>query len=173
MAHEMAEPSAPGPEAVLEAIERQREAAAAPRTEQERVPYLGFSLGAEVYGLPVERLREVARVAHLRRVPGAPRGVAGLVNLRGEILCALDVRVLLGFAATAPEDSPFLIALRGFADPLCLVVDAITNIYAIAPEEIEPPPATWPAERAAIFVGTARVPEGLIGLLDLDRIVAL
>jgi chemotaxis signal transduction protein len=52
-----------------------------------------------------------------------------------------------------------------------LVVDSITDIYSIAPSEIEPPPATWPAERAACFVGTARVPDGLMGLLDLDRIV--
>ena len=84
------------PEAILAAIEQQRDSDAEPREEQERVSYLGFYLGTEVYGLPLEQLREVARVSHLRRVPGAPAGVAGLVNLRGEILCALDVRAILG-----------------------------------------------------------------------------
>src|SRR5437763_15756473 len=99
--------------------------------EPERVSYLGFCLGEEIYGLPLEHLREVARVAHLRRVPGAPPGVAGLVNLRGEILCALDARAILGFADEAPADSPFLIALRGFADPIGLVVDSIADIYSV------------------------------------------
>ena len=89
------------PEAILAAIEQQRDSDAEPREEQERVSYLGFYLGAEVYGLPLEQLREVARVSHLRRVPGAPAGVAGLVNLRGEILCALDVRAILGLPAQA------------------------------------------------------------------------
>jgi purine-binding chemotaxis protein CheW len=158
------------PEAILAAIEQQRDSDAEPREEQERVSYLGFYLGTEVYGLPLEQLREVARVSHLRRVPGAPAGVAGLVNLRGEILCALDVRAILGLPAKATTESPFLVALRGFGDPLGLIVDSIADIYAVAPSDIEAPPATWPAERAACFIGTARVAAGLMGLLDLARV---
>lgn len=158
------------PEAILAAIEQQREADAEPREEQERVSYLAFYLGNEVYGLPLEQLREVARVSHLRRVPGAPAGVAGLVNLRGEILCALDVREILGLPAQRSSEAPFIVALRGFADPLGLIVDSIADIYAVSPDDIEAPPATWPAERAACFIGTARVPAGLMGLLDLARV---
>ena len=158
------------PEAILAAIEQQRVSDAEPREDQERVSYLGFYLGAEVYGLPLEQLREVARVSHLRRVPGAPAGVAGLVNLRGEILCALDVRAILGLPAQRSTDSPFLVALRGFGDPLGLIVDSIADIYAVAPSDIEAPPATWPSERAACFIGTARVGAGLMGLLDLGRV---
>ena len=158
------------PEAILAAIEQQRVSDAEPRDDQERVSYLGFYLGAEVYGLPLEQLREVARVSHLRRVPGAPAGVAGLVNLRGEILCALDVRAILGLPPQRSSDSPFLVALRGFGDPLGLIVDSIADIYSVAPSDIEPPPATWPAERAACFIGTARVGAGLMGLLDLGRV---
>jgi len=167
------QPSAQGPEAILEAIERQRDAGMAPEAEVERVPYLGFHVGGDVYGLPVARLREVTRVGYLRRVPGAPPGVAGLANLRGEIICALDVAAILGLGPGQRGDAPFLIALRGSSDPLGLLVDSITDIYAIADEEIEPPPATWPAERAARFLGTARVGGGFIGLLDLDRIAAV
>lgn len=158
------------PDAILAAIEQQRDSEAEPREEQERVSYLGFYLGAEVYGLPLEQLREVARVGHLRRVPGAPAGVAGLVNLRGEILCALDVRAILGLPAQASTESPFLVALRGFGDPLGLIVDSIADIYSVSPSDIEAPPSTWPAERAACFIGTARVPAGLMGLLDLARV---
>ena len=158
------------PEAILAAIEQQRVSDAEPREDQERVSYLGFHLGAEVYGLPLDQLREVARVSHVRRVPGAPPGVAGLVNLRGEILCALDVRAILGLPPLRSTESPFLVALRGFGDPLGLIVDSIADIYAVAPSDIEAPPATWPAERAACFIGTARVGAGLMGLLDLERV---
>jgi purine-binding chemotaxis protein CheW len=158
------------PEAILAAIEQQRDRDAEPREEHERVAYLGFYLGSEVYGLPLEQLREVSRVRHLRRVPGAPAGVAGLVNLRGEILCALDVRAILGLPAEGSAESPFLVALRGSGDPLGLVVDSIADIYSISPSDIEAPLATWPAERAACFIGTARVAAGLMGLLDLARV---
>jgi purine-binding chemotaxis protein CheW len=161
------------PDAILAAIQQQRESDAEPPPEQERVPYLGFYLGSEVYGLALDQLREVARVAQVRRVPGAPAGVAGLVNLRGEILCALDVRAILGLPAKTSADPPFLVALRGFGDPLGLIVDSIADIYSLTASDIEAPPPTWSAERAACFIGTARVPAGLMGLLDLTRIVKL
>jgi purine-binding chemotaxis protein CheW len=141
-----------------------------PAPDQDRVSYLGFYLGAEVYGLPLDRLREVARVAKVRRLPGAPPGVAGLVNVRGEILCALNMRAILGLEQEPFTGPTFLIALRGFGYPIGLAVDAIADIFSLAPDEILPTPPAWPAERSACFVGTAQVPAGLMGLLDLDRI---
>ncbi len=159
------------PDAIIAAIEQQRDSEAEPQADQERVSYLGFYLGDEVYGLPLEQLREVAHVGHLRRVPGAPAGVAGLVNLRGEILCALDVRAILGLPPQASTEAPFIVALRGFADPLGLIVDSIADIYSVASSEIEAPPATWPADRVECFIGTVRVSAGLMGLLDLARVV--
>ena len=138
--------------------------------EQDRVSYLGFYLGTEIYGLPLDRLREVARVPKVRRLPGAPAGVAGLVNVRGEILCALNMRAILGLPQEPHTGPTFLVALRGFGYPIGLVVDSIADIFSFTPEEMLPPPAEWPSERAACFVGAAQVPAGLMGLLDLDRI---
>jgi purine-binding chemotaxis protein CheW len=180
--------AAADPEAIPDAIER-REDDSAQAVEAERVPYLGFLLGGEVYGLPLQQLREVCRLTRLRRIPGAPSRVAGLVNLRGEIICALNAHAILGIARSAPvETAPdasgaagpmpaaspraFFVALRGFADPIGLVVDDIADIYAIDPGQIEAPPSTWSAERSAFVVGTAQVREGLMGLLDLQRLVA-
>lgn len=159
------------PDALLKAIEQQRRADQAPRADEERIPYLGFRLGDEVYGLPLRRLREVARLTRVTRVPGASAEVAGLVNLRGEIICALDARTLLKVRPSAPPETRFLLVLSGFNDPLGLVVDTIADVAAIAPEQIESPPATWAPDRAQFFEGTARVPDGLMGLLDVDRVV--
>jgi len=134
-------------------------------------PYLGFFLGDDLYGLPLHRLRAVARFTHLRRVPGAAGHVAGLVNLRGEIMCAIDARAILGLApALAPEEG-YLIALRDFDYAVGLVVDAIADIFPIDPSAIEGTPAAWPAERAACFLGMTSVRLGQIGLLDIDRVV--
>jgi purine-binding chemotaxis protein CheW len=168
-----AEAPATGPDAILEAIGREREDDAVPVVEAERVPYLGFLLGADVYGLPLQQLREVSRLTRVRRIPGAPSSVAGLVNLRGEIICALNAHAILGVAPSTPAASAgFFVALRGFTDPIGLVVDGIADVYAIDPAQIEPPPSAWSAERSAFFVGTVRVREGLMGLLDLQRLVA-
>jgi len=174
MASEEAAADAPvtGPAETLEAIGDQRSDDAVPVVEAERVPYLGFFLGGEVYGLPLQQLREVARLTRVRRIPGAPSSVAGLVNLRGEIICALNAHAILGVAPSAPAAPAFFVALRGFTDPIGLVVDDIADIYSIDPGQIEPPPSTWSAERSAFIVGTAQVREGLMGLLDLQRMVA-
>lgn len=173
MADDEVGPFAPAsvPDAILEAIQRQREAGPGDAEVRERIPYLGFRLGDEIYGLPLEQLKEVSRLTRLRRIPGAPPGVAGLVNLRGEIVCALDAREILGLSGGDTAQPGFFLALRGFTDPLGLLVDSIADIYAIDPGEIEPPPATWSADRAVYFLGTARVADGLMGLLDLDRLV--
>jgi len=160
------------PEAVPEETARQHAGDGEAVVEAERVPYLGFFLGGDVYGLPLQQLREVARLTRLRRIPGAPPGVAGLVNLRGEIICALNAHAILDIDRPEPAAPGFFVALRGFADPIGLVVDDIADIYAIDPAQIEPPPSSWAPGRAAFFVGTARVREGLMGLLDLRRLVA-
>jgi purine-binding chemotaxis protein CheW len=155
-------------DAVLESIGPAGDAGAGPVVE--RVSYLGFVVGSNVYGLPLDQLREVAPLKRLRRIPGAPRHVAGLMNLRGEIVCALDTRAILSLSG-APSGGGYLIALRGFPDPLGLVVDAITDVYAIDPAVVESPPEAWPASRAALSLGTATVREGVMTLLDLRRMI--
>ena len=135
--------------------------------------YLGFYLGQEVYGLPLRQLREVARVTHIRSVPGAPSSVAGLVNLRGEIICALNPKAILGCAETAPGETPFLVVLQGSEEPLGLVVDVIADVFSVSPDQIEAPLATWSPERAQFFVGTVRVQDALMGVLDLAKVVAV
>jgi purine-binding chemotaxis protein CheW len=157
------------PEADAESIESAGGLDSGPVVE--RVSYLGFVVGSDVYGLPLEQLREVAPLKRLRRIPGAPRQVAGLMNLRGEIVCALDTRAILSIAAAPSSGGGYLIALRGFTDPLGLVVDSITDVYAIDPAVIESPPESWPASRAALSLGTTIVPEGVMTLLDLQRMI--
>jgi purine-binding chemotaxis protein CheW len=144
--------------------------AAAPRPEGE--PHLGVFVGAELYGLPLRRLLEVTRVSAVRRVPGSAPHVAGLVSLRGEIMCALDARAILGVAADAAAPGPrFVVALRDFDYPVGLVVDAVSDIFHIDPAAVAAPPPDWSPQRRACVIGTAAVPAGHIGVLDVDRVV--
>jgi purine-binding chemotaxis protein CheW len=142
---------------------------AAEDTAARGVPHLGFFLGAELYSVPLTRLREVARLTRLRRIPGAAAHVAGLVNLRGEIVCALDTHAILGLDRSA--DAGFLIALRDFDYPVGLIVDSIADVFTVDPETAQPPPETWRGERAAFVTGVCEVASGSMGLIDLDRVV--
>ena len=113
----------------------------------------------------------MARLTQLRRIAGAAAHVAGLVNLRGEIMCALDARAILGLPPAKTPDVGYLIALRDFDFPVGLVVDSIADIFPIDPAAIDAPPASWSADRAACVIGMSSVRAGQIGLLDLDRVV--
>lgn len=137
------------------------------------VSYLGFVVGVDVYGLPLDHLREVARLKRLRRIPGAPPHVAGLMNLRGQIVCALDTRAILCVPGPAPPGGGYLIALRGFPDPLGLVVDAVTDVYAVDPASMSPPPEGWSASRTVFARGTVATPRGSMTLLDLGPMIGV
>ncbi len=160
------EPVQPDPE-----IPEEAGADAGPAVE--RVPYLGFVVAGEMYGLPLDQLREVARLKRLRRIPGAPPNVAGLMNLRGQIVCALDTRAMLRLAVPPPSGAGYLVALRGFSDPLGLVVDSVTDVYPLDPGLTEPPPASWSAARTMFSIGTAATAKGPIVLLDVKRMIGV
>ena len=147
------------------------ETPAAEATRPEGEPHLGVIVGHELYGLPLHRLQEVARFTTVRRVPGSAPHVAGMVSIRGEIICALDARAILGLPA-APSSGPrFVVALRDFDYPIGLVVDWVADIFHIDPAAVIAPPIEWRDARRACVSGTATVSAGPIGLLDVDRVV--
>jgi purine-binding chemotaxis protein CheW len=142
----------------------------APR-RPEGEPHLGVMVGSELYGLPLRRLQEVCRVSSVRRVPGSAPHVAGLVSLRGEIICALDARTILGLPERAAPGPQFVVALRDFDYPIGLMVDWVADIFHIDPAAVEAPPEEWRRERRACVVGTATVAPGSISVLNLDAVV--
>lgn len=134
-------------------------------------PHLGVMVGTELYGLPLRRLQEVCRLTGMRRVPGSPPHVAGLVSLRGEIICALDARAILGVPERSSPGPQFVVALRDFDYPIGLVVDWVADIFPIDLAAVQAPPPEWRRERRACVSGTASVAPGSIGLLDVDALV--
>ncbi|HYB97301.1 MAG TPA: chemotaxis protein CheW [Vicinamibacterales bacterium] len=151
--------------------ETERPAPSDPIPADAGVSYLGVYVGPELYGVPLMRLREVARLTRLRRVPGVAANVAGLVNLRGEIVCALDAHGILGLPRASGTTPGYLLALHDFGFPVGLVVDAIGDIFRVDPNVLDDVPSSWRAERMACLTGVCRVQESVAGLLDLDRVV--
>lgn len=155
-------PSGTEADAILAARARALAAPAAPAPRGGTVPVVGFTLGEERYALEAALVREVVRPPPLARLPGAPAFLAGIANLRGEIVDVLDLRELLGISRAA--DAPArLLVLGGDRAELALVADAVLELAAVDPARLAPLPES-PARRRPEYA-RGLTPDGAV-LLD-------
>lgn len=128
-------------------------------------------IGGTWYGLPVERLQEVLRHSGITPVPLAPALVAGLINLRGQIVEALDPRVPLGAAAPAAERPPVNVVLRTPSGPVSLLADDVGDVLEIPEDSAEPPPSTVGGAVRRLISAACKLEDRLLPILDVDRVI--
>jgi purine-binding chemotaxis protein CheW len=131
--------------------------------------YATFSVDDRYVGVPVERVLEVLRAQPITPVPLAHDHVCGLLNLRGQILTALDMRARLGLPARDEDDPAANVIVTTDEGPLALVVDALGDVVAVDDDRFEPPPETL--LHRDLIKGAFKLDDAL--LLDLDLNEAL
>jgi purine-binding chemotaxis protein CheW len=139
--------------------------------------YLTFALGQEEYGLPVLRVREIIKMMDITVVPQVPPYVKGVINLRGKVIPVIDLRAKFGFAEIGYTDRTSIIVVQiaasGASVLMGVVVDAVSEVLNIAPEEIEQTPEFGDSVSTDYMKGVAKVKGTVKILLDLDRIFAM
>jgi purine-binding chemotaxis protein CheW len=129
--------------------------------------YCTFELDQHVFGIPVGDVQEVLASQRVRRVPGATSEVAGLLNLRGEIVTRLDLRPRLQLAATSTSDEPRLDMVVRTADgPVSLVVDAVGDVLSLGVEDLDEVPDTVPQALRSVVRAVHQAPDRLLLILD-------
>jgi purine-binding chemotaxis protein CheW len=129
-----------------------------------------FTIERRSYGVDVSRVQEVLRAQDITPVPLAPPDVAGLINLRGEIVTALDLRVRLGSAARADTDAMNLIMMSDHG-PVSLLVDEAGEVLEVDDASFEPPPPTLQGPARDLIVGTYTLDDRLVVELDVARAI--
>ena len=128
-----------------------------------------FTVAGRQCGLDVARVQEVLRPQPMTSLPLAPPAVRGLLNLRGRIVPAVDLRVVLGLAETdATAPGGHLVVFDGEA-PVSLIVDSIGDVRHAADVAPVPVPHTLEGPARDLIAGAVPLPDGLILILDLDR----
>ena len=131
---------------------------------------LEFGLGKERYAVQTEFVREVCLVQELTPLPCTPAFVAGIVNVRGQILPVLDLRRLLGLVAGPVAVGPRVaILVRGAGLELGMLADQITGVRKVRRAEVQPVPLTLTRPRDRYLLG---VTNGCLVVLDLARMLA-
>ena len=129
-----------------------------------------FFLDGHCFGVPVEDVQEILLRQQLTRVSLAPPVVAGLLNLRGQIVTAIDLRMRLGMGARPAEATPLHVVVRGEDGPISLLVDRTGDVVGVGPDDFESPPETLRAELRGLLVGAYKLPASLMLVLDLARV---
>ena len=134
--------------------------------------YVTFLVDGELYGVPAHDVREVLRAQPLTRVPLAPEGVAGLVNVRGEVVLAVDPRHRLGLPPADADRVPMMVVVHVAGEPVSLLVDEIGDVVGVTPEQYVPTPESLGAELRRVLPGTYTLADSLMLVLAVDEAVA-
>jgi len=121
-------------------------------------------------GLPVDRIQEVVRHDRITPVPMAPPGVRGLINLRGRIVTAVDMRHRLGVDA-ADDTASMHVILRDEDGGISLLVDRVGDVVAVERSQWEDPPATLRGGARRHVRGAYKLADRLLLVLDLERVL--
>ena len=134
--------------------------------------YCTFLLGDFFFGVEVEKVQEVIRYQEITRTPKAPAVVRGLINLRGQIVTAIDMLRLLEIGDYL-ERKPMNLVMRTEEGIVSFLVDEIEDIIEVDDSDFEHPPETLQGVARQLIRGAYKLPERLLLALDADKAVEM
>jgi purine-binding chemotaxis protein CheW len=132
-----------------------------------------FVVDGLLFGVEVEKVQEVIRYQEMTRVPLAPSVVKGLINLRGQIVTAVDLRRRMGLRERLVTDLPMNVVIRNEDGVVSLLVDEIGDVLEVEEEAIELPPGTLAGEARELIRGVYKLKGALLIALDTDKMLNL
>ncbi len=131
--------------------------------------YATFYIDDTLFGIDATDVQEVLRAQPMTSVPLAPADILGLINLRGQIVVAVDLRARLG-RGPAPDDVQSLnVVVRTEHGPVSLIVDDIGDVLKASDDALERPPATLTAPTRDLVVAVHKLEEQLMLVVDAKR----
>ena len=136
--------------------------------------YVTFSLGDELFGVEVTRTREILSLTPVTKVPQTPDYLLGVINLRGQVVPVVDMRLKLGLpAGDETEDSCIIVVeIQVDGEPIIVgaLADAVREVLDIRADQIEPPPRIGTRLKTEFITGMGKIDEQFMILLNIDRI---
>lgn len=133
--------------------------------------YSTFHVGDLFFGVEVLKVQEVLRYQEMTRVPLAPAVIEGLINLRGQIVTAVDLRRTLKLEPRPPGRTPMNMVVRSEEGAVSLLVDEIGDVVEPPPSSYEPPPETMRREQRELIDGVYKLDDRLLLVLNTERVL--
>jgi purine-binding chemotaxis protein CheW len=135
--------------------------------------YVTFSAAGQMFGLPIERVQDVFKPSRITRVPLAGPEIAGVLNLRGRIVTAIELRIRLGLGAREGGAGPMAIGIESRGESFGLLVDAVGEVLKLVEGEREANPINLDRNLSRVSEGVYRLDGELLVILDIDRVLDL
>lgn len=131
--------------------------------------YCTFYLDSLLFGIELRGVQEVIRYVEMTPVPLAPSVVSGLINLRGQIVTAVDLRRRLELDARPPDMLPANVVVRSEDGAVSLLVDEIGDVVEVEEDSFEPPPETLQGTVRSVILGIHKLDNRLMHVLDKEK----
>jgi purine-binding chemotaxis protein CheW len=135
--------------------------------------YVTFTTGGQIFGLPIERVQDVFKPSRITRVPLAGQEIAGVLNLRGRIVTAIELRSRLSLGAREAGRVPMAIGIESRGESFGLLVDAVGEVLKLPDDEREPNPINLDRNLNRVAAGVFRLDGHLLVVLDIERVLDL
>lgn len=140
-----------------------------PSTQQ----FCTFFIDGHCFGTSVAMVKEVIQFQPITRVPLAPDVIVGLMNLRGQIVSVMDLRRRLEFPERPCGQRPVNVVVQARDSAVSLLVDEIGDVIEVHEDTFEAPPLTLQSFVREMLRGVYKLPEHLLLVLDIERVVDL
>jgi purine-binding chemotaxis protein CheW len=137
----------------------------------DRCQFASFFVAGLFFGIEVERVQEVTTEARMTPVPLAPPVVRGLINLRGQIVPAIDLRRCLQLPECSAKEPPVNLILYTGDSCTSLLVDAVGEVLEVDQETFEPPPVTLRGRPRELIRGAYKLTDRLMHVLELNEVL--
>jgi purine-binding chemotaxis protein CheW len=135
--------------------------------------YVTATVGDQLFGLPIGRVQDVFVLDRMTRVPLAAPEIAGVLNLRGRIVTAIDMRRRLGLPERSEARKRMAIGIECKGESYGLLIDTIGEVLKLSSSSREDNPVNLDPRLARVSAGVHRLEDRLLVVLDVDRVLEL
>jgi purine-binding chemotaxis protein CheW len=140
--------------------------------EQHSREFLSFKLGAEEYAIEILKVQEIRGYEKPTRMAGVPEFIKGVVNLRGIIVPIVDMRIKFALPSVEYNEFTVVIILNMSGRVMGIVVDGVSDVTTLSPEQIKPAPDFSAALDTSYVIGLGTIDERMLILIDIEKLLA-
>ena len=138
--------------------------------------YLTFTLGKEMFSINISKVREILNYTEITEVPRMPSFLNGVINLRGNVVPVVDLRMKLGMSAIQVTDKTCIVIVEIDANDeltqMGILIDTVSSVIDIEPDHISPPPKIGMNIENEFLEGMGSVEGRFIIILNIDKVLS-